>query len=76
MKVKTSITLSKDLLKEMDSLLMDERNRSSLIERAIRFYIEHIKKEFRDRKDIDIINRHAEKLNREAEEVLSYQVDY
>lgn len=76
MKVKTSITLSKELLREIDNLQTGEKNRSGLIEKAIRFYIERIKRELRERKDVEIINRHAEKLNREAEEVLSYQVGY
>lgn len=76
MKVKTSITLSKELLREIDNLQIQEKNRSGLIERAIRFYIERIKRDLRERKDIEIINKYAEKLNREAEEVLSYQVEY
>lgn len=76
MKVKTSITLSKDLLEEIDNFLSEDKNRSGLIEKAVRFYIERIKRGLRDRKDIRIINMSAEKLNKEAEEVLSYQVEF
>jgi len=29
----------------------------------------------RDRRDIELINRHADELNEEAEDVLAYQVE-
>ncbi len=49
----------------------EDRSSSGLIEEAIRFYIERVKRELRDRKDLQIINMSAEKLKEEAEEVLS-----
>ena len=70
MRVKTSVTLPKDLLRRLDRL---DKNRSALLERAAMAYLAQIEKQIRDRKDIDIINRNAERLNREALDTLEYQ---
>lgn len=75
MKVKTSITLSEGLLKEIDKMIDYTGNRSVFIEEAIRDYIERNKRNTRDRTDLELINSSAEVLNEEAEEVLSYQVE-
>jgi len=69
-RVKTSVTLPKDLLRRLDRL---DKNRSALLERAAMAYLAQIEKQIRDRKDIDIINRNAERLNREALDTLEYQ---
>lgn len=70
MKVKTSITLPEDLLAKLDRV---DRNRSALLERAALAYLALLEREERDRKDIEIINRNAERLNREAIDILEYQ---
>ena len=75
MKVKTSISLSEDLLRQMDDLASRYGNRSALIERAIRDFLAAERKRSRDLKDLEILNSRADSLNREAEEVLSYQVE-
>jgi metal-responsive CopG/Arc/MetJ family transcriptional regulator len=75
MKIKTSVTLSEDVLRDLDRLVDEHRDRSDLIEVALREYLAGRAKEIRDAKDLDIINKNAEELNREAEDVLSYQVD-
>ncbi|MBM4136988.1 MAG: ribbon-helix-helix protein, CopG family [Nitrospira sp.] len=75
MKVKTSITLSEELIHIIDELLDMKKNRSEFIEEAIRDYIERKAQAERNLKDLDILNKKADKLNREAEDVLSYQVD-
>ncbi|MFP4392104.1 MAG: ribbon-helix-helix domain-containing protein [Desulfohalobiaceae bacterium] len=75
MKVKTSITLSKDLVEKMDSLAGTYGNRSALIEKALRNLIAAQEKLHRDSSDLQIINQQAEALNSEAKDVLSYQVD-
>ncbi len=74
MKVKTSITLSKNLLKEIDSIISRSGNRSLFIEEAVKNYLNHKKRFLRDQKDLEIINRSANDLNKEAEDALSYQV--
>jgi metal-responsive CopG/Arc/MetJ family transcriptional regulator len=69
-RVKTSITLPEELLHRLDRV---ERNRSAVLERAARAYLARLEREERDRRDVEIINRHAERLNREALDTLEYQ---
>lgn len=75
MKVKTSITLSEDVMHSIDKLRGKGENRSVLIEKAVTDYIEKHRQAERNLRDLDIINKRADKLNREVEDVLSYQVD-
>lgn len=70
MRVKTSITLPEELLGRRDRV---DNNRSALLERAALAYLAHIEREKRDQKDVEIINRNAERLNREALDTLEYQ---
>ena len=70
MRVKTSITLPGDLLSRLDRV---DKNRSALLERAALAYLARLEREERDRRDVEIINRHAERLNREAMDALEYQ---
>ena len=73
MKVKTSITLTGSLLHEIDK--QDAyKNRSDFIEKAVRRLLVHIQREEAERRDLELINRHADKLNAEAEDTLAYQV--
>jgi metal-responsive CopG/Arc/MetJ family transcriptional regulator len=74
MKIKTSITLSEDIIQAIDRIAGKSKNRSAIIEAALRAYITQKAKELRDRGDFDILNKNSERLNREAEDVLSYQV--
>jgi metal-responsive CopG/Arc/MetJ family transcriptional regulator len=73
MKVKTSITLSEDLLKAIDQRT-GLKNRSEFIELALRAFIAQIIRGEQNAKDIQIINKRAAYLNREAADVLDYQV--
>ena len=75
MKVKTHITISDNLLKEIDELNDHARNRSILIEEAIKAYLALKRRLTRDQRDLELINRSAPELNRETEDVLSYQVE-
>jgi metal-responsive CopG/Arc/MetJ family transcriptional regulator len=75
MKVKTSLTLSEDLIKRIDEEFVGHKNRSEFIEKAVRDYIERQIQKEREIKDLAILNKKAAKLNREAEDVLSYQTD-
>ena len=75
MKIKTSITLSEDLVREMDDLSGQYGNRSALIEQAVRDFLATEARRRRDARDLEILNRRAEALNEEAGDVLSYQVD-
>ena len=75
MKVKTSITLSEDLLKAIDEYAKEYNNRSEFIEEAVRVFIRPLIRRQQNAKDLGIINRRADHLNQEAMDVLTYQVD-
>ena len=74
MKVKTSITLSEDLLEAIDQRSSHFKNRSDFIEAAIRAYIDKIIRDEQNTKDLAILNSQADRLNQEAADVLTYQV--
>jgi hypothetical protein len=69
-RVKTSITFPAELLARLDRI---DGNRSAVLERAANAYLDHLERVERDRKDIEIINRHASRLNQEAQDTLEYQ---
>jgi len=75
MKIKTSITLSEEVLLEIDQISGQSRNRSAFIEIAIRDFLKKRAKKIRDDRDLEILNKNSKRLNREAEDVLSYQVE-
>ena len=75
MKVKTSITLSPELLLAIDEIAEDGSNRSRIIEQAVREFLERLQRQRRDARDLDLLNRRADALNREMEDVLAYQVE-
>jgi len=50
-----------------------DKNRSALLERAALAYLAGQERKERNRKDLDIINRHATRLNDDAMETLGYQ---
>jgi metal-responsive CopG/Arc/MetJ family transcriptional regulator len=75
MKSKTSVTLSKDLVEAIDGMTPDGGSRSETIERLLRESLATRRRRARDLKDLEAINRHADELNDEAVDVLSYQVE-
>lgn len=74
MKVKTSITLSNELIEAIDQYGQPYKNRSEFIEAAIWAFIKQIIRDQQNARDIEIINRNADQLNAEAQDVLAYQV--
>ncbi len=74
MKSKTSITLSATLLEELDRIVGENGSRSDLIEKAVREYIQRLARAERDQRDLQILNRNAKRMDREAKDVLRYQV--
>ncbi len=74
MKVKTSITLEQDTLRDIDALAGKTSNRSRVIEAAVLDFVARRRRRARDQRDIEIINRNAEALNREAADALEYQI--
>src|SRR3989304_8093051 len=75
MKIKTSITLSEDLIKAIDEYAGEYNNRSEFIEKAVRVFITQLIRRQQDARDLEIINHRADYLNQEAMDVLTYQVD-
>jgi metal-responsive CopG/Arc/MetJ family transcriptional regulator len=76
MKSKTSITLSQDLLAEIDRLAGPEGTRSALIERVLRAFVRRRRRHHADSRDLELLNRHAARLNAEAADVLTYQASW
>jgi metal-responsive CopG/Arc/MetJ family transcriptional regulator len=76
MKVKTSITLSEDVIEAVDDLVGESNNRSEFIETALRSYIAQRKRDDQNSRDLEIINRRHTRLNREAEDVLAFQGEW
>ncbi len=73
MKEKTSITLSKEVLSGIDRIAGSKRSRSAFIESILSRYLRERAKAARDAREIELINKHADELNAEAEDVLRYQ---
>jgi len=73
MKVKTSITLERDVVAAIDGHGDEYGSRSEFLEAAARRLLLQIAKEEKDQRDMEIIERRARALNREAEDVLDYQ---
>jgi metal-responsive CopG/Arc/MetJ family transcriptional regulator len=69
-KSKTSVTLPSDLLEKIDRA---DSNRSGFLEKAARQYLARMEKARRDARDAAILDSSAERLNREALDVLDYQ---
>ena len=74
MKVKTSVTLSEELLKIVDKRAKRAKtNRSDFIEQAVWIVVGQLTRAEQNARDLEILNRHADRLNAEAEDALSYQ---
>jgi metal-responsive CopG/Arc/MetJ family transcriptional regulator len=73
MKVKTSITLSSDILSGIDKLAGNRHSRSSFIERVLRQYLSEQARAEVHARDLNRLNRASRRLNAEAEDVMEYQ---
>jgi len=75
MKEKTSITLSREVLKDIDRLAGRKHSRSAVIENVLRLYLRQRERDRIHAHDLEILNRAADRLNAEAEDTLQYQAD-
>ena len=73
MKEKSSITLSPDILAQVDDLAGSKLSRSALIEQVLRNYFRARTRRKIQARDLERINAAADRLNSEAEEVIEYQ---
>lgn len=62
-------------MRTIDEVSGDRINRSQFIEEAVKEYIVQRTRTKRELDDLAILNSKADKLNKEAADVLSYQVD-
>lgn len=73
MKVKTSVSLSAECVRELDALTDEGTNRSALIEEAVVQFIERRRRRSRGAKDREIIAAHAKSLEQDVRETLEFQ---
>jgi metal-responsive CopG/Arc/MetJ family transcriptional regulator len=75
MKIKTSVTLSEDVMRAVRRVARKGESRSETMERLLREGLDARARRAADERDLAVINRHADALNAEAEDVLEYQAD-
>jgi metal-responsive CopG/Arc/MetJ family transcriptional regulator len=73
MKEKTSITLSREVLTGIDRIAGSKQSRSAFIEAILQRYLKERSRARREARDLAIINRNAEQLNRDALDALEDQ---
>jgi metal-responsive CopG/Arc/MetJ family transcriptional regulator len=73
MKEKTSITLSADVLAQVDHVAGSKSSRSAFIEGVLRLYFRQRARKKIHARDLERLNSAADRLNAEVEDVLDYQ---
>jgi metal-responsive CopG/Arc/MetJ family transcriptional regulator len=73
MKEKTSITLSSDVLAQVDRNAGSKASRSAFIESVLREYFKAKVREAINARDLELINANADYLARESRELDEYQ---
>jgi len=75
MKIKTSITLSQEILREIDTRVEAQgRSRSEFIEEAVRAFLAGADRAALQAREAALLRKHAAQLNAEMADVLEYQV--
>ncbi len=73
--MKTSLTLSADLIARIDKLAGSKVSRSSYIDQILRDFLDGLAQARKDAREIAAINRHAAELNAEMSDALSFQAN-
>ena len=73
MKEKTSITLSKEVLAGIDRAAGSKKSRSAFIEGVLAQYLRKRARAQIEARDLELINKAADELHAEVEDVLGYQ---
>jgi metal-responsive CopG/Arc/MetJ family transcriptional regulator len=73
MKAETTVVLSRDVVAALERRVRHPRDRSEVVESALRAYLSQPQRG-EDSGDLAIINARAAELNEEAADVLEYQV--
>ena len=75
MKLKTSVTLDREVVAAVEAIARSGESRSQVIERLLQQSLAARTRSTRDERDRGIIDAHADELNEEALDVLRYQVE-
>ena len=73
MRVRVSISISPQTLEAVDKLAGTKSNRSRIFETAVLAYLDRKHRKGREDRDLEILNRCADDLNQEIEDILAYQ---
>ena len=76
MKEKVSFTLASDVLAEVDRNVSKGSSRSAFIETVLRAYFKEKVRQAIHARDAELINKHADYLNREMEDVIQYRAPF
>ncbi len=76
MRVRTSVTLPKELLIKVDALAGKKHKRSAIVESALRDYVTKENRNELNKRDIEIINKNADLINKQVEETLTFQAEW
>ncbi|HLC17213.1 MAG TPA: hypothetical protein VJL89_13405 [Thermodesulfovibrionia bacterium] len=74
MKSKRAINISEDILISIDQIIGEPNSSSEFIENILRKYLLERQAKKQQLKDLEIINSNSEYLNKEAKDVLDYQI--
>jgi metal-responsive CopG/Arc/MetJ family transcriptional regulator len=74
MKEKTSVTLSKEVLAGVDRAAGSKQSRSAFIEAVLSQYLRRRARAQIEARDLELLNKAADELREEIEDVLSYQI--
>ena len=72
-KEKTSVSLSRDVLADVDRLAGSAKSRSAFIENVLRQFLRARERAEVQARDLRLLNAAAERLNAEMEDVLDYR---
>jgi metal-responsive CopG/Arc/MetJ family transcriptional regulator len=72
-KMKTSLTLSREVIRGIDRVAGKSRSRSAVVDDVLRGYLSHRERAAANARDVEKINRFAAELSAEMHDVLAYQ---
>lgn len=72
-KMKASLTLSREVVSGIDRVAGKRRSRSAVIDDVLRGYLSYRKRAAANARDAEKVNRFADELNAEMQDVLAYQ---
>jgi metal-responsive CopG/Arc/MetJ family transcriptional regulator len=72
-KMKTSLTLSREVVRGIDRVAGKKRSRSAVIDDVLRRYLSHRERAASNLRDAEKINRFADELSAEMQDVFAYQ---